>query len=1076
LPWQGVACLDVDEGATRIALGTIAPAGDANVLLLDGAGRLLRQQRAGERWAHQVALGPEGVLRAVCTMPAGRAGDHPELFRLTEERAAPEGISWRRRQYADSYFHYGDHSNHVSRLLARQAAFTVAVNGDQVVWLSAKANPATATLPLPESAIPVSVAVAGNGLVVVGTAAAPAKAGERPANLHLLGPGRPRPLWGRPLHTGTDAAPRPEKGLYGAPTLPDGRRGELPQRDEKVWAPLAVAVHVEEGREAVAAKRRVASADYQGWQRWIRSSATGKEENYGTRFTPSRPTVTVYDEGGKVVRRFGPDAFLRPLWCNLTFLPDGRRLLAWPRSWACRGLAGQALLPADEQANTLYLLDVPSGKVTRLTFPDAISDVAVDGSGRAVVGCWDGRVYLLGERDLTDGRVPAGAPVGGPSLVRASRDGRRVVVAGTDGVVRLLDGAGKEVWKNDLNKSVKRAPKPWVAGARATPVGRGVWNLPGGRVESDLGGQWLIEAPHGLVLIEGHAGLSFEREWAAIKAVGLDPMRVRYVLATHEHGDHAPGAYLWRVVTGAQFVCSEEMAYTLQHHVPIGSGYGFHPPVPTDVRVTKDTTLDLAGLKVRALRIPGHTYGSMAWHFEAGGKSYLSFGDLIMPKGVLGYSGSINFSARGALQSLRKLQALKPDVVLPGHGPTGGPGNYLKAGIDVAVAGGWGLMRPERPDPYFRIAQKNVVVVGWNVGATSAAFGDVDGDGRPDVAVVSPEGDGALVRVYLNKGGKFAEQPDHEVRLPGLARPSKVRVLPGGKGARANLFVAGRSAALLVAEGKLPRFKVLSLDVADGNQVRILDQGGRKQPVLATRFGGLHRVEETKRGPRLAPLLPAVRGAYLDVREVDLNGDGRKHLITSYGQVFLRGAGGKLPERPSLTLETEKGDWSFLAVGDFNGDGRPDVALLSYGIAGRTVARVFYHKGDAARPFAERPDAVIPLGASKAGKATQTLLRDAPVVCDWDGDGVADLVVGKGQSDEVLVLFGGRDGLDAKRSRTVALDYRLHYETGLYAGDFNGDGRPDLAAFGYTLTGVGWNGPTAAYIWLQPPREKKEGR
>ena len=103
-------------------------------------------------------------------------------------------------------------------------------------------------------------------------------------------------------------------------------------------------------------------------------------------------------------------------------------------------------------------------------------------------------------------------------------------------------------------------------------------------------------------------------------------------------------------------------------------------------------------------------------------------------------------------------------------------------------------------------------------------------------------------------------------------------------------------------------------------------------------------------------------------------------------------------------------------------------------------------------------------------------LRDAPVVCDWDGDGVVDLVVDKGQADEVLILLGGRGGLDGKRSRTVTLDYRVHYETGLYAGDFNGDGRPDLAAFGYTLTGVGWNGPTGAYIWMQPPGEKKDGK
>jgi hypothetical protein len=39
--WQGVACLDVNDDATRIALGTIAPPGDPNVLLLDGDGKLL---------------------------------------------------------------------------------------------------------------------------------------------------------------------------------------------------------------------------------------------------------------------------------------------------------------------------------------------------------------------------------------------------------------------------------------------------------------------------------------------------------------------------------------------------------------------------------------------------------------------------------------------------------------------------------------------------------------------------------------------------------------------------------------------------------------------------------------------------------------------------------------------------------------------------------------------------------------------------------------------------------------------------------------------------------------------------
>jgi hypothetical protein len=60
LPWQGVACLDVNDDASRIVVGTIAPSGDPNILLLDGDGKLVRQQNAGQRWIEQIAVNSEG--------------------------------------------------------------------------------------------------------------------------------------------------------------------------------------------------------------------------------------------------------------------------------------------------------------------------------------------------------------------------------------------------------------------------------------------------------------------------------------------------------------------------------------------------------------------------------------------------------------------------------------------------------------------------------------------------------------------------------------------------------------------------------------------------------------------------------------------------------------------------------------------------------------------------------------------------------------------------------------------------------------------------------------------------------
>ncbi len=1062
LPWQGIACLDIRDGAKWIALGTIAPPGDPNVFLLDGAGRLVRTARAGQRWIQQVAVDRTGeVWQALCTMPAGRAGDFPTVFAGGRELTAVppqqgEG-GW-----PQNLFQYGDHSNHTGVLLRGFPRGGVVVYDRRVLWLpAADGRPeAQVEYPRPPHGVTVSLAAGADGVAVVGCAASD-KSGS---NLFLLSPRSRRPLWSRPALVETDRAAHPEKGLYGTPTLPDGRRAELPQRDVPVHGPLSLAVF------GTGESRRIAAADYPGWQRWIRSSATGEEQNYGTRFVPARPVVSVYDGHGKLLRRFGAEHFAGPLWVDLVFSGGGKYVFGFPHSWTCRGLAGQTVLPADAAARTVYLLDVETGRAHALAFPDAVSGADAADSGRLAVGCWNGRVYLLDADQLKKGIMPEGLAVGGPSLVRVSRDGTRVVVAATKGEVRLLDNTGRQLWRQDLNRLVKPARKPWVANARAEPLGPGVWQLPGGRVESDLGGQRVVEAPDGLVLIEAHAGLSFEREWAAMKAVGLDPRRVKYVLATHEHGDHAPGAYLWRVVTGARFVCSAEMAYALQHHPPLCSGYGLHPPVPTDLRVTRDTELDLAGLKVHAVRLPGHTFGSMAWLFTRGRKKYVAFGDLIMPEGRLGYSGSINFSGRDVLASLRKLRDLKPDVALPGHGPTGDPSRYLAAGIDVGVHVGWGKVRPERPDPYFRITQKNVRVVAWNIDAASAAVGDIDGDGKPDVAVVCPEGDGAAVKIFLNHGGTFRDRPDHVIAVPGVAGPSKIRLAHLNDDKVLDILVGGRSSALLLSEGKLPGYKIVPLGMAEANRVRRGDVRGRGRPqiLVGRKFGGFQEVRPGKgKSFELVPMKPDVQGPYADFRLVDLNGDGRPDLVTSAGRVYLRRPDGKLPAEPTFRLELpDAKDWTFLGVGDFNGDGKPDVALLSYGME-RTRLSVFYNTGKADRPFTEQPNGRIDLAGKGGPREQHPLLRDRPIVADWNGDGIPDLVVGKGQDNRVLVLLGGRDGLDLKRSGTIALDYRLHYETGLFVADFDGDGVPDLAALGYTSTGVGLGGPPAVYIWRQ---------
>ena len=55
--------LDMSDDGRFLAVGTIAPAGDPNLFLLDAEGRLVRQHRAGHRWVNEVTRVPRRPLR-----------------------------------------------------------------------------------------------------------------------------------------------------------------------------------------------------------------------------------------------------------------------------------------------------------------------------------------------------------------------------------------------------------------------------------------------------------------------------------------------------------------------------------------------------------------------------------------------------------------------------------------------------------------------------------------------------------------------------------------------------------------------------------------------------------------------------------------------------------------------------------------------------------------------------------------------------------------------------------------------------------------------------------------------------
>ncbi len=113
-----------------------------------------------------------------------------------------------------------------------------------------------------------------------------------------------------------------------------------------------------------------------------------------------------------------------------------------------------------------------------------------------------------------------------------------------------------------------------------------------------------------------------------------------------------------------------------------------------------------------------------------------------------------------------------------------------------------------------------------------------------------------------------------------------------------------------------------------------------------------------------------------------------------------------------------------IAVGDFNGDGNADLAVTNFHDG--TVS-VLLGNGDGTF----RQQMVTPVGGNPLGIA----------VADFTLDGKLDLVVANLQDDTISVLRGNGDGtFPTQQTRTTG---SLPY--GVVVADFNGDGFPDIA-------------------------------
>lgn len=183
---------------------------------------------------------------------------------------------------------------------------------------------------------------------------------------------------------------------------------------------------------------------------------------------------------------------------------------------------------------------------------------------------------------------------------------------------------------------------------------------------------YILKTDNGLIMFDCGCGDTLDQIFQNMQYWNLPPDDIKYCILTHPHYDHAGGAYLLKQ-RGITLIAISETADAVASGDERCCGYLYHKiftPVIVD-RVVKDgDTLDLLGVEIEVMHLPGHSMGCTAFLFMHDGKKVVISGDVIgtLLGGDFGWSGSIDFDKKVYTESLRKFAKVDTDVMLPGHG------------------------------------------------------------------------------------------------------------------------------------------------------------------------------------------------------------------------------------------------------------------------------------------------------------------------------------------------------------------------------------------------------------------------
>ncbi|MDW7547415.1 MBL fold metallo-hydrolase [Pseudoalteromonas sp. SCSIO 43201] len=166
--------------------------------------------------------------------------------------------------------------------------------------------------------------------------------------------------------------------------------------------------------------------------------------------------------------------------------------------------------------------------------------------------------------------------------------------------------------RNSTSAKKKKSGKSRSSGIPATKVFDNLYYVGTGGVSS-----WVIETSDGLILIDALNTVRQAKEYIekGMLALGLNPADTKYLIISHEHGDHYGGQAHFVGNYKTKVVMSDVAWSRMENNKLTVFSPRWGPMPKRDITVKDGETISLGDTQVQVYETPGHTPGTISLIF-----------------------------------------------------------------------------------------------------------------------------------------------------------------------------------------------------------------------------------------------------------------------------------------------------------------------------------------------------------------------------------------------------------------------------------------------------------------------------